>query len=146
MKDTISVQDSGDWDSPVSSSLIKEWSSVVREGILKDSLWFPWATVSSRAVKKPRLVGFWDGSSQAFSAAVYVVSMISKSEDHEEEVLHDGELDDSDFNADIHQFEVHLLTAKARITPLKTGLTIPRAELSGLLLCSRLLVKAVSLF
>ena len=40
----------------------------------------------------------------------------------------------------------HILAAKARVTPLKTGLTIPRAEVSGLLLCSRLMSKAVSLY
>ena len=68
MKDTLSVDNPGDWDSPVSSKLIKEWASAVKEGILQDSLWFPHATLCTCAVKKPRLVGFWDGSSQAFSA------------------------------------------------------------------------------
>merc|ERR1711942_509232 len=40
----------------------------------------------------------------------------------------------------------HILAVNARVTPLKTGLTIPRAEVSGLLLCSRLMSKAVSLY
>merc|ERR1712240_452182 len=75
MKETLSLNNPGDWDSPVSTSLVKEWASASREGITQDSLYFPRSKSSSRAIKKPRLVGFWDGSSQAFSAAVYVVFM-----------------------------------------------------------------------
>ena len=50
----------------------------VKEGISQDSLWSYRSTTSPRAVKKPRLVGFWDGSSQAFSAVIYAVTMVSK--------------------------------------------------------------------
>merc|ERR1712030_80592 len=42
MKDTLSVENPGDWDSPVSDKLMKEWSMAVKEGISQDSLWFPW--------------------------------------------------------------------------------------------------------
>ena len=52
MKDTLSVENPGDWDSPVSTKLIKEWSMAVKEGISQDSLWFPHSTTSARAVKK----------------------------------------------------------------------------------------------
>ena len=55
-------------------------------------------------------------------------------------------MDDNDFDPDLHEFKSHILAAKARLTPLKTGLTIPRAEVSGLVLCSRLMSKAVSLY
>ena len=41
MKDTLSVDNPGDWDTPVSRKLIKEWSLAVKEGIYQDSLWFP---------------------------------------------------------------------------------------------------------
>ena len=37
MKDTLTVDNPGDWDSPVSSKLIKEWASAVKEGILQDT-------------------------------------------------------------------------------------------------------------
>ena len=83
MKDTLTVDNPGDWDSPVSSKLIKEWASAVKEGILQDSLWFPHATSCTRAVKKPRLVGFWDSSSQAFSAVIYAVTMVSKTKEND---------------------------------------------------------------
>ena len=63
MKDTLTVDNPGDWDSPVSTKLIKEWASAVKEGILQDSLWFPRAILCTPAVKELSLVGFWDGSS-----------------------------------------------------------------------------------
>ena len=87
MKSTIAQQDVSDWDSPVPDKIIKEWVDVIKEGILMDSLLFPRSTVNRRAIKKPKLVGFWDGSSQAFAGAVYVVSMVSKDEDYYEENL-----------------------------------------------------------
>ena len=33
MKDTLSMDNPGDWDSPVSTKLVKEWSEVLKEGI-----------------------------------------------------------------------------------------------------------------
>ena len=92
------------------------------------------------------MVGFWDGSSQAFSAAVYAVTMISKHQETEEENLPEGDLEDRDYNPEDHEFISHLVAAKARVTPLKAGLTIPRSELSGLLLCMRLLSRTESLY
>ena len=146
MKETLSLNNPGDWDSPVSTSLVKEWASALKEAITQDSLYFPRSTSSSRAVKKPKLVGFWDGSSQAFSAAVYVVSMISKHKENEEESLPEGDLEDKDYDPEEHEFTSQLVAAKARVTPLKAGLTIPRSELSGLLLCTRLLSETESLY
>ena len=87
MKDTLCVDNPGDWDSPLSTKLIKNWPSAVKEGILQDSLWFPHATLCTRTVKKPRLVGFWDGSSQAFSAVIYAVTMVSKTKENNQDVL-----------------------------------------------------------
>ena len=146
MKETLSLDNPGDWDSPVSTSLVKEWASALKEAITQDSLYFPRSTSSSRAVKKPRLVRFWDGSSQAFSAAVYVVSMISKHHENGEENLPEGDLEDKDYDPEEHEFISQLVATKARVTPLKTGLTIPRSELSGLLLCTRLLSRTESLY
>ena len=53
MKETLSVDNPGDWDMPVSRKLIKEWSLAVKEGIQQDSLWFPQSTTSPQAIKKP---------------------------------------------------------------------------------------------
>merc|ERR1712237_137961 len=146
MEETLSLDNPGDWDSPVSTSLVKEWASALKEAITQDSLHFPRSTSSSRAVKKTKLVGFWDGSSQAFSAAVYVVSMISKHKENEDESLPEGDLEDKDYDPEEHEFTSQLVAAKARVTPLKAGSTIPRSELSGLLLCTSLLSRTESLY
>ena len=74
-KDTLSVENPGVWDTPVSSKLIKECSAAFKEGAGEDSRWFLLSTLSSLTVKKPQLVGFWDRSS-AFSLAKTVSSMM----------------------------------------------------------------------
>ena len=113
MEPTIEQQDVSDWDSPVLDIIIKDWVELIKEGIMMNSLFFPRSTVSRRAIKKPRMLGFWDGSSQAFAGAVYVVSMVAKDEDYYEEDLQDRDLLDYNFNEEVHKFEVHLLAAKA---------------------------------
>ena len=92
------------------------------------------------------MVGFWDGSSQAFSAVIHSITMVSKTKENEQDILPEGDLEDKDFDPEEHVFESHILAAKSWVTPLKTGLTIPRSEVSGLLLCSRLMSRAVSLY
>ena len=42
------------------------------------------------------------------------------------DVLPDGDIHDKDFDPAKHEFVSHILAAKARVTPLKTGLTIPQ--------------------
>ena len=98
MKGTLSVDNPRYWDSPVSTKLIKEWASTVKEGILQDSLWLPCATSCTCAVKKPRLVGFWDRSSQAFTAVIYAVTMVSKTDENNQYVLPDGDMDNRDYD------------------------------------------------
>ena len=52
MKETLSLDNQGDWDSPVSTTLIKEWATTLKEAISQESLYFPRSTLSSRAVKQ----------------------------------------------------------------------------------------------
>ena len=72
--------------------------------------------------------------------------MVSKTKENDQDTHSDGDLDDRDFDPKLHRFESHILAPKSHVTLLKTGLTIPRSELSGLLLCSRLMSRAVRLF
>ena len=72
--------------------------------------------------------------------------MISKNQESEEENLPEGDLKDKDYDPEEHEFISQLVATKAWVTPLKAGLTIPRSELSGLLLCMRLLSRTESLY
>ena len=51
MNETLSLDNPGDWDSSVSTTLIKEWATTLKEAIFQDSLYFPRSTSSSRVVK-----------------------------------------------------------------------------------------------
>ena len=72
--------------------------------------------------------------------------MISKYKENEEENLPEGDLKDKDYDPEKRFFISQLIAAKACVTPLKAGLTIPRSKLSGLLLCTRLLLRTESLY
>ena len=52
--------------------------------------------------------------------------MISKHQETGEENLPEGDLEDRDYNPEDHEFISHLVAAKARVTPLKAGLSIPK--------------------
>lgn len=99
-----------------------------------------------KAIKKPGLIGFCDGSSQAFTATVYSVTIFSKIKYTDQEQLLDGDIDDSDYDPNLHKFQVHLIASKARFIPLKTGLKIPKSDLLGVLLCTRLINRKVRLY
>ena len=73
---------------------------------------------------------------------IYAVTIVSKIKKNDQYVFPDGDVDNKDFDPDLHKFKFHIFTA----TPLMTGLTIPQTEVSGLVLCSRLMSKAVSLY
>ena len=51
--------------------------------------------------------------------------------------------DNSDYIPKVHEFTSHIVTAKARVTPLDV-LTIPRSEMTSLQLCTRLQYKGVA--
>ena len=57
--------------------------------------------------------------------------MVSKTEENNLEVVPDGNINNNDFDPNVHDFVSYILAAKACVTPLKTGLTISRAEVSG---------------
>ena len=72
--------------------------------------------------------------------------MVSKTKDNDQDTLPDGDLDERDFDLNLLEFKSHILATQSRVIPLKTSLTIPRSELSGLLLCLRLMSRAVTLY
>ena len=113
------------------SSLFQTYQGVGRShglGISKKSIWF---IHSKNTVKIPRLVGFWEDSTQAFVAALYIVTIVSKTELQEGTNLPHGDEQDYNFDPDKYELVSNLLTAKARIFPLKSSLTILRSKHSG---------------
>ena len=68
---------------------------LLKDKFIKIYLWFPQSTTSLRAVKKPRLVSFWDGFSEAFSAVIHAVIMVFKTEENNLEDVPDGDINDT---------------------------------------------------
>ena len=110
---------------------------------------FPRSMRPPNPVGGPMIVAFSDRSFQAYSAVVYLRWELAQ-EDAEtvEGVGVNGvpscdvdEVDGVEYVTDddqgVRKFYVQLLCAKSRVTPL-LGLTIPRAELCGVVLASRL--------
>ena len=91
-------------------------------------LTFPRSTRPVNAVGHPRIVCFGDGAFAAFASAIYLIW----------ECVCDCVYS----SACQGHFVSSLLCAKARVTPLN-GYTIPRSEMSGGVLASRLLLSAV---
>ena len=146
MKETLNVDSPTDWNSPVSPHLIDEWGDTVMEAISTETLQFLRSCHPKNAVKLPWLVAFFDGSSQAFTAVLYAVWMVNKDGSRGLDELPTGDIKDEDFNPDLHHFTSQIVSTKARVTPLKQGLTIPRAEMSGLVLASRLQYRVSQIF
>ena len=67
--------------------------------------------------------------------------MVYKDKDRRASTLREGDALDQDFDPNTMLFHSVLMSAKARVTPLRVGLTVPRSELSGLVLGTRLQVR-----
>ena len=73
MEETLNTNNPKDWDSLVSKDLIEEWASIVSEALSVESLQFIRSNHLPNAAKLPCLVAFFDGSTQAFCAILYVL-------------------------------------------------------------------------
>ena len=77
----------------------------------------------------------------ATSAVLYVVWLVFKDRSRGQDTLSIGDPEDQDYLPHIHEFVSHIVSAKARVTPLQLGLTIPQSEMSVLVLATRLQYK-----
>ncbi|XP_031329590.1 uncharacterized protein LOC116160515 [Photinus pyralis] len=102
-----------DWDDNIPKNLYEKWYTLRSELILLNDLKVP-RQVTCINPTKLEMHGFCDASTQAYAASVYIRS-----------VDIDGHV------------SVHLLCAKSKVAPLKT-ITVPRLELCGALLLTRL--------
>ena len=110
------------WEDEIPADQIDEWKVLISEAVLSSSLVFPRKVRPTDAIGQPLVVGFGDGAFPAFAACVYLQWQVP--------CVHGAKQCDLDFSAS-------LLWAKARVTPL-SGYTIPRSEISGAVLESRM--------
>ena len=123
MKDIFEDKKITSWNDEIDEEAKKVWVELIKEAVFAGYLFFPRCSRPDNAIGGPYLVSFPDGSFVAFAAAVYLRWELSC--DHPDPALCDGD------------FSSQLMCAKSRVTPL-SGLTIPRSELSGMVLSSRL--------
>jgi hypothetical protein len=107
------------WDQDMDPRFKDKWASLIEEIINAPEVIFHRSTRPQGAVGSPSLVGFGDGSMAAFCATLYIrwnvegqVGAISR-----------------------------LLMAKARVSPAR-GTTVPRAEIQGLVVTTRMAAHA----
>ena len=125
MKRLYQLQDVLGWDDEIPSSNRQEWIDVMIEALVTGMLHFPRSTRPKNATGKgPMLVGFGDGALPGFGGNVYLRWDVQC-----DDMLCEG---DGDYVAS-------LAISKARVCPLR-GYTVPRSELCGALVTSRLLL------
>ena len=107
------------WDEDIPKKLKLEWIQLLKIFNEASTVTFPWATKPGLTVGSPEIVGFFDGSDNAFAAVVYLCW-----------TLLDGSI------------YVVLAGSKAKVTPLKR-ISTPRSELNGAVLLGRLALSLV---
>ena len=123
MKEIFEDQKIQSWNDEIDAEAKKVWIELIKETVFAGYLLFPRCTRPVNAIGGPFIVNFSDGSFSAFAAALYLRWEVP--------CVHDVK---SECSGD---FTAQLMCAKSRVTPI-SGLTIPRSELSGVLLSSRL--------
>lgn len=104
-----------DWDDPIPSDLDIEWTDFLNQLPVIENLKIPRKMIGD-GFRGVELHGFSDASELAYGACVYVKSSSGSG------------------------FTINLMCAKSRVAPLKT-VTIPRLELCGAVLLSKLVEK-----
>ena len=115
------------WEDKVPEDMLKAWKELIAEAVTSDMVCFPRCVKPAGALGQPLVVVFSDGAFPAYCGAVYLQWQIP--------CLHGlGEcpLD----------YQASLVLAKARVTPL-SGYIVPRSELSGAVLGSRMALTTV---
>ena len=123
MKDIFEDKKITSWTDEIDEEAKKVWVDLIKEAVFSGYLIFPRCSRPANAIGGPYLVSFPDGSFVAFAAAVYLRWELPCT--HPNPAVCEGD------------FSAQIMCAKSRVTPL-SGLTIPRSELSGMVLSSRL--------
>ena len=130
MKKLYSLESALSWKESIPDENREEWIAVMSEALIEGVLPFPRSTrpVNSTG-QKPMVVGFGDGALAGFGGSVYSQWPVT--------CRHDSICDG------IGDFEANLCMSKGRVCPMR-GYTVPRTELCGALLVSRLLLSVVT--
>ena len=113
------LEDELGWDDEIPSSEHLKWRELLTLVNEVGCVEFPRATKPGNAVGKPTMIGYFDGSDDAYAAVIYYRWL-----------LRDGSV------------ECRLVTSNAKVTPLKR-ISTPRAELNGAVLLSRLVLSTI---
>ena len=109
-----------DWDEALPRHLHETWTGIISMLLHMGDIVISRAVKPEGTIGQPTLIGFADGSLEAYACSVYIRWELEASDGEDQEHF------------------VRLVCGKARVTPVK-GTTVPRSELSGLLILSRLL-------
>ena len=115
------------WEDKVPGQLLEPWKLLIAEAVNSESICFPRCVRPPTAIGQPLVVCFGDGAFPAFCGSTYLQWQHTCTHG-----LIECEYD----------YDASLLLAKARVTPL-SGYTIPRSELAGTVLQSRLGLTAI---
>ena len=96
------------WDDPIPQELHKSWEDVLVMFLEMEDIVLDRAVKPENTVGLPVLVGFADGSLDAYACAVYIRWRLKNNAPEDPE-----------------RFHVRLVCGKARVTPVK-GTTVPR--------------------
>ena len=111
-----------EWDDEIPSEQRQSWLDVMTEALVQQELSFPRSTRPDLATGEgPVVAGFADGAVPGYGGCVYLSWPVSNSD-----------------NGGLF-FETQLVFAKSRVCPLR-GYTVPRSEISALLLLSRMML------
>ena len=125
------------WDEEIDKELRQDWVDLLTEAVQGQMLVFPRRARPVGAVGCSRIVGFGDGANPAYGGAVYQVWQF--------ECDIGGGCDNAyclEQNGEGGHYAGYLVLGKARVTPLR-GFTVPRSEMSGAVLASRMMFRVV---
>ena len=136
MKNLFDCESPLTWDEEIPSGEKSAWIQLIKEAVFAGEHVFPRKTRPDNAISGPRVTAFGDGAFPAYGGCVYLIwehSCPGKS-------LCD--VANCSFGKSRH-FSSYLALAKGRVTPLN-GMTIPRSEMSGGVIASRLSLRVVN--
>jgi len=112
-----------DWDTEIMDlNILHEWKDIINNLPILNQLKIPRCLLLKKRVLKTDIHGFSDASLSAYGACVYLRNLYSD-----------------------NTVSFHLISAKSRVAPIKT-VSLPRLELSAMVLLSKLAVKIVSIY